>query len=213
MTTRRVNNDIAPCPPDRRALLCIDLQRLGIEPGHGAFSSLRRVGISDEDIEAFRQRMRDTVLPNVAQLQKHFRQAGDEVIHVRIQSLTRDGRDRSPEHKRLGLLAAPGSAEAEFLPEVAPEGDEIIINKTASGVFIATNLEFVLRSLGVSRLVIVGVYTNECVSSAVRSASDLGFDTTVVEDATAAISPGMHTAALDIIRDRYAQVTGTKDLL
>lgn len=205
-------DNLAHCPPDRRALLCIDLQRLGVEPGYGAFSNLRRLGISDDDIERFRRRMHDTVLPNVNQLQARFRQRGDEVVHVRIQSLTRDGRDRSPEHKRLGLLAPPGSAAAEFLPEVAPAGDEIVINKTASGVFIATNLEFVLRALGVSRLVVVGVYTNECVSSAVRSASDLGFETTVIEDATAAVSPGMHEAALDIIRDRYADVRTTGEL-
>jgi nicotinamidase-related amidase len=73
-----------------------------------------------------------------------FRSYGLEVIHTRIQSLTQDGRDRSPGHKRLGLQAAPGSKESEYLPQVAPVGDEIVMNKTASGVFVSTNMEYVL---------------------------------------------------------------------
>ncbi len=90
-------------------------------------------------------RLRETVLPNVHNLQNCFRSHGLEVIHVRIQSLTKDGRDRGKGHKRLELHAAPGSGDACFLEEVAPVGDEIVINKTASGVFSSTNLHYVLQ--------------------------------------------------------------------
>ena len=90
-------------------------------------------------------------------LQESFRAHGLEVIHCRICALTKDGRDRSAGHKRLELLAQPGSKDAEFLKEVAPAEDEIVINKTASGVFTSTNLHYVLGNLGVRLVYVVGV--------------------------------------------------------
>jgi len=84
-------------------------------------------------------RFTTTFLNNVQRLQAAFRDRDLEVMHTRIQALTQDGRDRSKGHRRLKILAKPGSKEAEFLPEIAPEGDEIVINKTASGVFSSTN--------------------------------------------------------------------------
>jgi len=146
-------------------------------------------------------------------LQDGFRANNLEVVHTRIQSLTRDGRDRGPGHKRLDLHAAPGSKEAEFLEQVAPQGDEIIINKTASGVFNATNIEYVLRNLGVTGLFIVGVYSNECVSTAIRDACDLGFYVTLISDATATVTPELQQATLTTMKDRYARVLSTKEAL
>jgi nicotinamidase-related amidase len=98
-------------------------------------SPTRAQGVPREAEEYYFNRLETQVLPNVRRLQDAFRAVGLEVIHTRIQSLTMDGRDRGPGHKRLGLHAAPGSKEAEFLEIVAPQGDEIVINKTASGVF------------------------------------------------------------------------------
>ena len=130
------------------------------------------------------------------------------MIHTRIQALTRNGRDRSKGHRRLGLLAAPGSKDAEFLEAVAPipERDEIIINKTASGVFSSTNLHYVLNNLGIESLFVVGVYTNECVETTVRDACDLGYLVTVVEDCCATVTPELHEASLATLRDRYARI-------
>jgi nicotinamidase-related amidase len=153
------------------------------------------------------------VLPNVRRLQDRFRDEGMEVIHTRIMSLTEDGRDRSPGHKRLGLHAPPGSKEAQFLPEVAPKGDEIVISKSASGVFNATNIEYLLRNMGITGLFVCGVYTNECVSTTVRDASDLGFYTTLINDACATVTPELHNATLSTIRDRYARVITTDEAI
>jgi nicotinamidase-related amidase len=149
------------------------------------------------------------ILPNVRRLQDAFRARGLEVIHSRIQSHTRDGRDRSPGHKRLNLHAPPGSKEAEFLEEVAPIGDEIVLNKTASGVFNSTNLQYLLRNLDITSLFIVGVYSNECVSTAVRDACDLGFYVTLIEDGCTTVTPELQKATIATIRDRYARVMTT----
>ncbi|MEZ5492371.1 MAG: isochorismatase family cysteine hydrolase [Gammaproteobacteria bacterium] len=199
--------------PSQQALLCIDLQVLGCREGYGIFESHRDAGVAEHSIQYYLHRLDSLVIPNVKKLQKTFREAGGEVIHCRIQSLTQDGRDRSLEHKRLGLHAPPGSELAEFLPEVAPKDNEIVVNKTASGVFISTNLEYLLRNLGVQKLFISGVYTNECISSAVRSASDLGFDVRLISDATAAITQELHDATLMTTNDRYARVVTTNEAM
>ncbi|MFO8156193.1 MAG: isochorismatase family cysteine hydrolase [Thiohalospira sp.] len=193
------------------ALLCIDIQYLDAAPGYGVFADAERSGVPLEAQEYYFNRLQNIVLPNIRRLQDAFRANDLEVIHTRIRSLTRDGRDRGPGHKRLGLHAAPDSKEAEILPEVAPLDDEIVVDKTASGVFNATNLNYVLRNLGINGLFIVGVYTNECVSTAIRDACDLGYFTTLVADGTATVTPELQQATVATLRDRYARVMTTGD--
>ncbi|MGM0676952.1 cysteine hydrolase family protein [Ectothiorhodospira marina] len=195
------------------AMLCIDLQYLDAARGWGVFADAERSGLPPEAQDYYFDRLENTVLPNVRRLQDGFRSLSLEVIHTRIQSLTQDGRDRGPGHKRLGLHAAPGSKEADFLEIVAPRDDEIVINKTASGVFTATNLEYVLRNLNVTALFVVGVYSNECVSTAIRDACDLGFYVTLIEDACATVTPELQRATMLTMKDRYARVMSTEQAL
>lgn len=177
------------------------------------FANSADSGVPLEAQEYYFNRLEQTVLPNVRRLQDAFREEGLEVIHTRIRSLTHDGRDRSPGHKRLNLHAAPGSKDAEFVEQVAPVGDEIVLDKTASGVFNSTNLHYILRNLNISALFIVGVYSNECVSTAVRDACDLGFYVTLMDDATATVTPEMQKATLTTIKDRYARVMTTDEAI
>ncbi|MET0028435.1 MAG: isochorismatase family cysteine hydrolase [Candidatus Thiodiazotropha sp.] len=195
------------------ALLCIDLQFLDAARGHGVFADAESSGLPPEAQDYYFDRLDKFVLPNVRRLQDAFRANRLEVIHTRIQSLTQDGRDRGPGHKRLNLHAAPGSKDAEFLPQIAPHGDEIIINKTASGVFTSTNLELVLRNLGITGLFIVGVYSNECVSTAVRDACDLGFYVTLISDGIATVTPELQQATYTTMKDRYARLMSTDEAL
>ncbi len=195
------------------ALLCIDLQFLDAARGFGVFANAEKSGVPPAAAEYYFDRLDNVVLPNVRRLQDSFRANGLEVIHTRIQSLTKDGRDRGPGHKRLGLHAAPGSKESEFIPVIAPIGDEIIINKTASGVFNSTNLEYVLRNMGITGLFVVGVYSNECVSTAIRDACDLGFYVTLIEDGCATVTPELQNATLTTMKDRYARVLTTEQVI
>ena len=193
------------------ALLVIDLQYLDAAPGYGVFADAEKSGVPIESQEYYFKRLDHIVLPNVNRLQECFRMAKLEVIHTRIMSLTQDGRERSPGHKRLGLHAPPGSIESKFLPEVAPKHDEIVISKTASGVFNATNIDYILRNMGITGLFVCGVYTNECVSTTVRDACDRGYYTTLINDACATVTPELHNATISTIRDRYARILSTDD--
>ena len=195
------------------ALLCIDMQYLDAAEGHGLFKDDQSSPIPLNEMRYYFDRLKDLVLPNVHNLQNCFRMHGLEVIHVRIQSLTRDGRDRSKGHKRLDLHAAPGSADACFIEEVAPLGDEIIINKTASGVFSSTNLNYVLKNLEVSSLYVVGVYTNECVETTIRDACDLGYLVTLVDDCCATVTPELHQSSINNLKDRYCKVVDTNQAM
>ncbi len=198
---------------EKPALLCIDLQNLSISKEHCQFEKSLNIDTQKQHLTYYLNRVENVIKKNVMQLQATFRQHQFEVIHSRIQSLTQDGRDRSGEHKRLNLHVPPSSSLAEFLAGVEPVKDEIIINKTASGIFTSTNLHYVLTNLGITHLFVVGVYTNECVSSAVRSAADLGYQVTLVSDATAAINSELHNATLLTTQDRYAKVYKTVEVI
>jgi len=195
------------------ALMVIDMQFLDAAEGHGVFADVEKSGVPREAQEYYFKRLHHVVLPNIRRLQDAFRDLELELVHTRIQSLTKDGRDRSVGHRRLGLHAPPGSKEAEFLPEVAPKGDELIINKTASGVFNSTNTEYILRNMNIDSLYVCGVYTNECVSTTVRDACDRGFHTTLINDACATVTPELHNATITTIKDRYARVLTTEEVL
>lgn len=194
------------------ALLCIDVQYLDAAEGYGVFADPEQSGVPEEGRRYYFDRLKTTVLPRMRRLQDAFRGSGLEVIHCRICALTQDGRDRGAGHRRLGLLAAKDSKEAEFIDEVAPEGDEIIIDKTASGVFSSTNLHYVLGNLGIRSLYMCGVYTNECVETAARDACDLGYFVTVVDDACATVTPRLHEASLATMRDRYARICSVNEV-
>lgn len=193
------------------ALLCIDMQYLDAAEGYGIFKDPDHSPASRAGRRYYFTSLQKWVLPHVRILQEAFRTGGLEVIHVRIQALTQDGRDRGAGHKRLEILASPGSKEAEFIPEVAPQGDEIVINKTASGVFASTNLNYVLQNLGIKSLYVCGVYTNECVDTTVRDACDLGYFVTLVEDACTTVNSQLHEASINTLRDRYARVLETEE--
>lgn len=67
-------------------------------------------------------------------------------------------------------------------PGFEPRPNEIVIEKDVNSGFIGTDLEIQLRRAKISRLVIVGFFTNFCVETTTRMAGNLGFDTYLVED-------------------------------
>ena len=193
-------------------LLSIDLQYGDAHRDHGLLRRMRDRG-DGAAIEHYAGRLEETVVPNVRRLLDACRRAEVEVIHTKIESLTRDGRDRSLEHKHLGIHHPPGSREAQILEAVAPQGDEIVIPKTCGGAFNGTNIEYVLRNLGIRHLIVVGVVTSGCVEVAVRDAADRGFQVLLVEDATATWTPEMQEAAIRAMDEIYAKVITTDAVL
>ena len=130
-----------------------------------------------------------------------------EVTYTVIESLTADGRDRSLDYKITGFNVPKGSWEAHVIEPLAPAADEIVFPKTSSSVFISTNIDYVLRNLGVRSLIIAGVLTDQCVDSAVRDACDLGYLVSVPTDACATLTQERHDWSLRNNRGYCRQVT------
>ena len=183
-----------PIDPAHTALLIIDVQNYCV------------TGTS-EKTEYFRQSLRETVLPNIRRLQSASRAAGIEVIFSVIENMTRDGRDRSLDYKISGIDVPRDSRDAQVLDEIAPTEDEMVFRKTSSSVFISTNIDYVLRNLGIRSLMIAGVMTDQCVESAVRDACDLGYLITLVADACTTSSAERHAESLIGIRGYCRQRT------
>ena len=152
------------------------------------------------------------MLPNIRRLQTACRSGGVEVMYSVIENMTRDGRDRSLDYKISGIDVLRGSWEACVLDEIAPADDEMIFRKTSSSVFISTNIDYVLRNLGVRSLIVAGLLTDQCVESAVRDACDLGYLVTLVSDACATASAERHEQSLLGIRG-YCRQRSTDTLL
>jgi ureidoacrylate peracid hydrolase len=171
------------------------MQNYTARPDGGEYASL-----SAEERDArygyFFRMLRETAIPNIQRLQSACRQARIEVMFTVIESLTLDGRDSSLDYKISGLSVPRGSWDAQVLDEVAPDADEIVLPKTSSSVFISTNIDYVLRNLGVRYLMVAGGLTDQCVDSAVRDACDLGYLVTCVTDACATLTQDRHDWAL-----------------
>jgi len=181
--------------PAHAALLVIDIQNYTARPDGGEYRGLT-AGQREARYGYFFRMLRETALPNLRRLQHACRQARIEVMYTVIESLTLDGRDRSLDYKISGLGVPRGSWDAKVLDEIAPAADEIVLPKTSSSVFISTNIDYVLRNLGVRSLMIAGGLTDQCVDSAVRDACDLGYLVTCITDACATLTQDRHDWAL-----------------
>jgi len=200
--------DLVPRPPEppwerrRVALITIDLQYSDAHRDGLAGRPAKAKGM--EDTLEPRWQAIDAILPNVHRVQDAFRAAGQEVIHVRVAYRTKDGRDAGERaHTPKAELQAPQSDDRdyEFLPEVAPIGDEMIFNKTTASALNSSDLEGVLRRMGISHVILTGIVTDGCVELTARDAADRGFGVTIVTDGTSAPSPEAHVDAIQRLTD------------
>jgi biuret amidohydrolase len=172
------------------AVLFVDMQKMfcipGNDPSHPEM---------DADCHYF-TRLRTIAIPNQQRILAAARAAGVQVLHTIIEALTEDCRDASLDHKLSDILVPKGQPLAQPIDELAPIRNEIILPKTSSGVFNSTNIDYVLKNLGVRYLVVAGVVTDQCVDMAVRDAADRGYMVTLAEDACATYSQERHDTAL-----------------
>lgn len=193
--------------PAETALLVIDIQNTYME-------------IPDDSAEAerwapFRARMNETVIPNTGRLIDLCREKGIEVVFARIACLKPDGRDRSLSQKKPGfnyLLLPKDREDSQIVPELTPRGDEITVLKTTDSALTGTNLRLLLHNMGIRHVVAAGIFTDQCVSSTVRSLADESFEVTVVEDCCAAATEQLHRNELTSINMIYCHVVQLADV-
>lgn len=195
-----------PLVPSLSALLFIDVQNFSVRREGGEFKDHTPEEV-EEKYGAFFSRLEAETIPAMQRLQAAFRRAQIEVMYTNIESLTRDGRDRSLDYKVTGFHVPRGSWDGKVIDELAPGEDEIVLPKGSSSVFVSTHIDYILRNLGVKQLVLAGLLTDQCVESAVRDACDLGYLVTLVTDACASITPERHDNSLRTIKGYCRQIT------
>jgi biuret amidohydrolase len=107
----------------------------------------------------------------------------------------------------------PSSHESQIVPELAPTPGEICVTKTTDSALTGTNLRLVLHNLGIRHVVVAGIYTDQCVSSTVRSLADESFDVVLLEDCCAAGTDALHEQELAILNRIYCHVVTRGELV
>ncbi len=200
-----------PLIPSQSALLFIDVQNYSAHREGAEFKDLPEAEFN-EKYGWFFDQLDTRVIPNMQAIQAACRSAGVEVMYTNIESLTLDGRDRSLDYKITGFHVPKGSWDGKVIDQIAPQGDEIVLPKTSSSVFVSTHVDYILRNLGVRQVVLSGLLTDQCVESAIRDACDLGYLVTQVEDACLTHTQDRHDNSLRAIKGYCRQVT-TKELV
>lgn len=203
-----------PLDPKATALVLIDVQDCLTRAYYEKF--FKRIG---QDVDALAPVLDelgayvDEKLANIEKVLDACRSKGIRPIHVKIESYLPDAADTGRLHAAAGLKYPPGTPECGFLDVAKPAGDEIVLKKTCSGIHVGTPVDRILRNLGIQNVIVVGFYTDQCVSTSVRDLADLGYMTEVVEDAIGAFSPERHEKALLGFKNIYAAAETTESLL
>ena len=154
----------------------------------------------------------DPALSRIADLLARARSAGTPVFHV-------------AQIGQPGGLFDPDNELGAILPQAAPAAGEPVIMKKLPNGFAGTELHERVRQAGRNSLIVAGFMTHMCISASVRAALDLGYQTTVVADATATRalpahdggapipSESVHRTALAELADRFAAVVPGAEIL
>ena len=188
----------------KTALIVVDMQNAFL----GEEGSMNKVGL---DITYLQK----TAEP-VRQLVDACHKANIPVIFTRY-ALRPDFKDAGclvelfPALKDVNSIVS-GTWDAELDERLGVKPGDFIVDKTRYSAFYNTNLEVILRGLGVDTVVVCGVTTEICVESIVRDAFFRDYRIVVPEDAVAAIDPLRHEGTLRTIRFGFGTVTTVDEI-
>ncbi|MEY2460020.1 MAG: hypothetical protein QOG30_1850 [Acidimicrobiaceae bacterium] len=158
-------------------------------------------------------------VPNIVRLVQAARAAGVAVVHCLA---VRRGDDRGSNHnarlflgtRKLGIRIEPDSSAAQLLPEIGLEPDDLVLSRYHGlGPMGGTDLDAVLRNLGVSTVVGVGVSVNVAMTNFAMDAVNAGYQFVLPRDAVAGVPASYADAVIDNTLAFVATVTTTDQVL
>lgn len=199
----------------------IDLVAL-LDPAHTAIvTSEVQNGVVGEPsvLPALAEAARAEMLPNLVRLLPVARTAGVQVVHCTAYRRP-DGKGANRNARLFaGVQKAPvgldpGTAAVEVLAELGPEPDDLVLTRTHGlDPMSGTDLDPVLRNLGVRTIVPTGVSVNIAITNLVMDAVNAGYDVVLPRDAVAGLPREYADAVIDNTLALLATVVTTDDLL
>ena len=214
MLANGVYKDPVPVNPEETALVIIDAQKCITKEYY--IKAYKDSGVDVEPLMPIFNQLgenTDMTLKNIEKILKACREKGIRPIHIKIESYLKDSADAGRLHASAGMFYPPNSDAADFCDQVKPLEGEIILKKTCSGIHIGTPIDRILRNLNIKNTIVVGFYTDQCVSTSVRDLADLGYRVNLIEDAVNAMSQERHEKAMLGIKKLYANSETTENLL
>jgi nicotinamidase-related amidase len=173
----------------------------------------------DAGLAELAEEARREALPNIGRLLKSARGAGARVVHCLVQRRP-DGQGANHNARlfaaavALGLELEPGTPGASLVPELGPEPTDLVMTRWHGlGPMGGTDLDAVLRNMGVRTIVVTGVSVNVAITNLVMDAVNLGYDVVLPRDAVAGVPTDFAAAMIDNTLSLLATVTTTHDLL
>jgi biuret amidohydrolase len=192
-----------------------------VQPGHTAIVTQECQGAvigPDAGLAQLAEEARRVALPNIVRLLPAARAAGVHIVHCLVQRRP-DGLGSNNNAKifnmsRGAVDIAPGTPGVEVLPELGPEPSDLVLRRWHGvGPMGGTDLDAVLRNLGVSTVVVVGVSLNIAIPNFVMDAVNAAYRVIVPSDAVAGIPTDYGAAVIANTLSLLATITTTDDLL
>ncbi|WP_198375040.1 cysteine hydrolase family protein [Neoroseomonas rubea] len=209
--------DLTPAQLDRAALLLVDMNRSHLD------HSIGHLLVAKDDA--------DRIIAAAAKVRDAWAAAGRPVIFVRTHHRWNPATgevidNRNPfwmaQHaapipglsKPRKTLAVEGSPVTEVVPQLAPRPGEHTVFKHRYSPFHNTDLELLLKNLGVDTLVVGGVNTNNCVLCTCFEAFNRDLRVILMPDVCASMNgPGYHASALTLIEAALAWLVPSDDIV
>jgi nicotinamidase-related amidase len=159
------------------------------------------------------------MLPSLARLLPAARRAGVQVVHCTAYRRA-DGKGANANARlfmgvrKSPVALLPGTPEVEVVPALGPEPDDLVLTRTHGlDPMAGTDLDPVLRNLGVTTIVVTGVSVNVAVTNLVMDAVNRGYDVVLPRDAVCGIPRDYADAVIDNTLSLLAAVTTTDALI